>query len=122
MKKVLFVAVLLIPILILSQGVAINTDGSTADNTALLDVKSNSKGILIPRLTTNERNSIASPAIGLTVFDSETFSYWMYRGDVNGGWAELQHNFQNFWTGSGINAYNKNMGNIGIGTNSPTEK
>jgi hypothetical protein len=122
MKKVLFVAVLLIPVLLLGQSVAINNDGSAADNTALLDVKSNSKGILIPRLTTNERNGIVSPAIGLTVFDLGTVSYWMYRGDLNGGWAELQHNYQNFWAGSGTDAYNKNTGNIGIGTNSPTEK
>src|SRR2546422_9622383 len=34
-----------------SQGVAINTSGAPADTSAMLDVASNTKGILIPRMT-----------------------------------------------------------------------
>jgi trimeric autotransporter adhesin len=33
------------------QGMAVNNDGSTADASALLDVKSTTKGMLIPRMT-----------------------------------------------------------------------
>lgn len=122
MKKLLGLLIFFFPLIGLAQNVAINNDGSLPDPTALLDIKSNSKGILIPRLTTAERNGIVSPTIGLTVFDTETVSYWMFRGDVNGGWAELQHTYQSFWDGSGGDVFNKNPGNVGIGTNMPASK
>ncbi|MFN8305800.1 MAG: hypothetical protein U0T79_03415 [Ferruginibacter sp.] len=44
---------------LLAQSVAINTDGSTANTSAILDVKSNTKGILIPRMS--KANEPASP-------------------------------------------------------------
>ncbi len=122
MKKLFFILLLSIPVMMLAQSVAINTDGTVPDNSALLDIKSNSKGLLAPRMTTLERTSIAGPAIGLTVFDLTTFSYWIYRGDLNGGWAELQHNYQNYWTTNGNNIFNNNSGFVGIGTNIPGEK
>jgi len=114
--------VVVLPMMAQSQAVAINADGSQPDGSAILDIKSAGKGILMPRLTTLQRTSIAGPAIGLTVFDTNTFSYWMYRGDLNGGWAEMQHNYQNFWSAAGANIFNSNAGNVGIGTNAPAEK
>lgn len=122
MKKLSSLLTLIFPVMMFAQSVAINTDGAQPNNTAILDIKSNSKGLLAPRMTTAQRTGIVSPAIGLTVFDTETFSYWVYRGDVNGNWAELQHNYQNFWGTSGANIFNTNNGNIGIGTNIPSEK
>lgn len=122
MKKLFSLLFVFLPSLLIAQNVGINNDASQPDNTAILDIKSNSKGLLIPRMTSAERTAIAAPAIGLTVFDTETVSYWMFRGDLFGNWAELQHNYQNFWTNSGTDVYNKNAGNIGIGTNNPTEK
>lgn len=63
-----------------AQSFAINTDGSAANASALLDVKSTAKGILIPRMTKTERNSIAGPATGLMIFqtgpDSIGFHYY----------------------------------------------
>ena len=41
--------------------VSINTDGSTADLSAMLEVKSTTQGVLIPRMTTQQRNLIGSP-------------------------------------------------------------
>ena len=41
--------------------VGINTDNSVPDNSAMLDVKSIEKGILIPRMTTPQMQAIASP-------------------------------------------------------------
>lgn len=62
------------------QSLAVNTDGTTADASALLDVKSNNKGILVPRMTRTERNGIAAPATGLLIFqsgpDSVGFHYY----------------------------------------------
>lgn len=48
--------------------VTVNTDGSAADLSAGLDVKFTDKGVLLPRMTFDQRNSIASPAEGLMVF------------------------------------------------------
>jgi len=51
----------------LSAQVAVNTDGSLPDVSAMLDVKSNSKGMLAPRMTFVQRNAILWPSEGLMV-------------------------------------------------------
>lgn len=43
----------------------INTDSSEPDNSAILDVKSTTMGMLIPRMSFMEQNAIVSPAEGL---------------------------------------------------------
>ena len=48
--------------------VGINTDGSVPDASAMLDVKSTTSGLLIPRMTAADRDNIASPATGLLVY------------------------------------------------------
>jgi trimeric autotransporter adhesin len=63
-----------------AQSMAINNDGSTADASAILDVKSTAKGILVPRMTKLEKSNIAAPANGLLVYqtgpDSTGFHYY----------------------------------------------
>ncbi|MEZ4965144.1 MAG: hypothetical protein R2791_07875 [Saprospiraceae bacterium] len=63
--------------------VAINQDNSAPDPSAMLDVKSSDKGMLVPRMTTAQREAIANPATGLLVFDTDTESFW-YRGSPTG--------------------------------------
>jgi trimeric autotransporter adhesin len=63
-----------------AQSLAINTDGSTANVSALLDVKSSNKGVLIPRLTAVQRIAIATPANGLLVYDTDSTSFTYYNG------------------------------------------
>lgn len=62
-----------------SQGIGI---GSTnpPHSSAALDVNSTTKGLLIPRMTTAERNAIVSPLKGLQVFDNTTNSFWYFNG------------------------------------------
>lgn len=64
----------------ISQSLSINTDGSTANSSALLDVKSTNKGLLLPRMTKTQKNAIATAATGLLVFqtgpDSIGFHYF----------------------------------------------
>ncbi|MEO7768018.1 MAG: hypothetical protein ABIS01_11350, partial [Ferruginibacter sp.] len=50
------------------QSVAINTDKSLPHGSAMLDIKSNTKGLLIPRTSTTSRNAIVSPAKGLLIY------------------------------------------------------
>ncbi len=63
-----------------SQNVGIGT--STPDNSAALEIKDNSKGILIPRMTMAERNNIQNPAEGLMVYQTDsTKGFWYYDGN-----------------------------------------
>lgn len=64
-----------------AQNVGINTDASTPDNSAMLDVKSTEKGMLIPRMTAAQRDLIASPATGLLVYQTDgTSGFYFNQG------------------------------------------
>lgn len=78
----LLVLMLTADMYVFSQSFAINTDGSMANPSALLDVKSNNKGVLIPRLTDAEKYAIASPATGLVIFQSgpDSTGFYYYDG------------------------------------------
>lgn len=114
------------------QGVGINNTNSTPDASAMLDVNSTDKGILIPRMTTTQRTAISSPATGLLVFDNTSTSFWFYNGAA---WTALEsddlgnhiatNNVQldgNWLTNDGDNEgiYVDSDGNVGIGTSTPT--
>ncbi|HLF64605.1 MAG TPA: tail fiber domain-containing protein [Saprospiraceae bacterium] len=68
------------------NNVAINSDGSAPDSSAMLDIKSNSRGLLIPRMTTAQKTAIASPATGLMVYDTDSNTFWCYAGM---SWIEI---------------------------------
>jgi len=53
-----------------AQNVAINNDASLPDNSAILDIKSGTKGLLIPRMNTAAMAAIVNPAKGLLVLDT----------------------------------------------------
>jgi hypothetical protein len=55
-----------------SLAMSMNSAGSAADPaaSAILDMTSTTKGVLPPRQTTAQRNAIASPAAGLSVYNS----------------------------------------------------
>lgn len=60
--------------------------GTTSPNTsAVVDISSSDKGILIPRMSTATRTSIASPAEGLLVYDTTQNAFYYY----SGGWTKL---------------------------------
>ncbi len=68
--------------------VAINTDGSEPDGAAMLDIKSTEKGILIPRMTSAERNAIGISTSGLLVYDLDTESFWYFNNNLS-QWVEI---------------------------------
>src|ERR1017187_6179306 len=53
-----------------AQSVSVNTTGSLADTSAMLDVSSTNKGFLMPRMTTSQQNAIVLPATGLSIFNT----------------------------------------------------
>lgn len=58
--------------------VGINSDGSGPDNSAMLEVKSTTKGLLIPSMTAAQRVAIATPAKGLLVFQTDGVAGFYY--------------------------------------------
>ncbi|MGB1728825.1 MAG: cell wall anchor protein, partial [Crocinitomicaceae bacterium] len=72
MKKILFILMCTIALQLQAQeGVAINNDGSAPDGSAILDLKSTTKGILIPRMTESQRTLISNVATGLLVYQTD---------------------------------------------------
>lgn len=69
---------------LIGQNVGIGTIEPHAS--AMLDVASSEKGMLIPRMSSTQRTAIAAPANGLLVYDTDTASFWFYQGS---GWKNL---------------------------------
>lgn len=67
---------------------------STPDASALLDIASTTKGLLIPRMTEAERDAIAAPANGLQVYVTDLSKIYVY----NGAWVGLS---DGIYAGSG---------------------
>lgn len=64
-----------------NNGVAINETGEEADNSAILDIKSQNQGVLIPRISTSERKLIQNPAQGLIIYNKTRFCLEFYTGN-----------------------------------------
>jgi trimeric autotransporter adhesin len=61
--------------------------GTTAPNTSsILEIKSTSKGVLVPRMTMAQRNAIVSPAQSLIVFQTDSPSGFYY---YDGSWKSM---------------------------------
>jgi hypothetical protein len=80
-----------------SQNVGINAVGTDPDNSAMLDIQSKDKGLLIPRMTLIEKSSIINPANGLLVYQTtDSVGFWYY--DAN-QWVPL---FVSLRAGTGL--------------------
>ncbi len=111
----LWITFLLIMVLAMSasaqQGVSVTTDNTPPDASAIFDVKSTTRGVLVPRMTLVQRNAIATPATGLLIYQTNgTTGFYYYNGTA--------------WTA--ISAAADNLGNhtattnLNLGTNSIT--
>ena len=129
MKNLFFTTLLLFGSFQLSfgqNGVGIGT--MNPDSSAALDIQSNDKGLLIPRMTMAERDSIASPAFGLMVVDINDNSLYFFNGS---DWVALNSidglldgkttaNENSLYLGSlsGFNSDSSAMYNIALGNQS----
>ncbi len=75
-KYFIGVIFLLISVICFSQNVGINQPNP--DPSALLDLTSDSMGLLIPRMTTTDRNNIVSPVEALLIYNTTTQCYEGY--------------------------------------------
>ncbi len=122
MKKATLFFLMLIPVLVFGQNVAITDDANyTADTSAILDVKSLSKGVLIPRLNSTQRQNIFDPAAGLLVFDTDDTCFYYFTGKQ---WLNLSAgNASNIWSRNENSAYlTDTLFKFGVGTAYPSGK
>jgi hypothetical protein len=117
MKKILLSLCIFVHLSMHGQNIAINNTGALPDPKAILDISSNAKGLLIPRMVQTERDAIASPPQGLMIYNTTFNSFQFFNGstwgDIGGSGAATS------WLFSGNNIYNNNSGNVGIGTSTP---
>ncbi|MFK5856750.1 MAG: hypothetical protein QM503_11510 [Bacteroidota bacterium] len=92
--KITFIAFIIVTALsanLLAQGVAINESGTSPDASAILDVTSTAKGLLIPRMTAAQIAAISSPATGLLVYQTDGTQGFYYNSGTSGtpNWIQL---------------------------------
>ncbi|MEM9888901.1 MAG: SBBP repeat-containing protein, partial [Bacteroidota bacterium] len=80
MKKVYLSLSFCLFIFALRAQVAINENNTNPDASAMLDVSSTDKGLLVPRMTTEERDLIESPAEGLMIYNTSDSCFNYYTG------------------------------------------
>lgn len=92
-KNLLFLPFLLCAAVLVLTGVTATAQNNVGigtpspDASAILEVQDNSRGVLVPRLTTAQRNSVAAPANGLLVYDTDLNCFHFF---VSGtGWQSL---------------------------------
>ena len=88
-KKILLLSIFLGCITYISaQGVKIGENTNPADASAMLDVESISKGLLIPRMTSTNRDGISTPATGLMIYNTTDNTFQFYDGSAWVGLGE----------------------------------
>lgn len=120
----------------------VGINNSNPAPSSALDVTSTNRGVLLPRLSTTQMTSIASPAMGLAIYNTDSSTFCVYTGSAwvrlltsaSAGTASsgtitesdpkvgsLSTNFLPVWNGTTLEnsrMYQRN-GNIGIGTSTP---
>lgn len=77
-----------IPVLCFGQGNNVGIGTTTPDNSAVLDISSVNKGVLVPRLNTQQRQNIPIPADGLLVYDIDLDCFFFYQSSSS-SWQSL---------------------------------
>lgn len=116
-KIVLFCLIFICPFLVSGQGIIIKDNGIGISedssfiphSSAILDISSDSKGLLIPRMDSATIHSILSPAKGLLAYDTTNNYMWLYSGSV---WKVVN----SFWDLSDTNLYTTKKVGIGVST------
>ena len=109
-------AVMFFCLTVSSAQVGIGTE--TPESSSMLDISSTSKGILVPRMTENQKNAISTPAQGLLVFQTNgTVGFYSYDGS---SWLHLiDGSSKGLYFGPGTGNGNNNLAvgtSMGSGT------
>src|SRR5262249_41625375 len=93
---------------------------TTPDASSLLEIRSTSKGVLVPRMTQAQRNAIVTPATGLLVYQTnKTPGFYYYNGSswssVSGGANTSLSNLSNP-TAVNVDALPKTDNTVSLGS------
>jgi hypothetical protein len=91
------------------QGVGISEVSIVPHPSSILELRSDLRGLLVPRMTTAERDAILNPANGLIVYNEEHNSLNIYE-EGPGTWRIIFSGFS-----SGVNSVTGTMNRISIG-------
>lgn len=87
MKRILFLTLIFLSVCSLkAQNIGIGTPSPNAS--AQLDISSTTKGVLMPRLTTAQRNAIVNPAEGLMIYNTTIDAPEVYSTQT-GFWSKM---------------------------------
>ncbi len=116
MKLILCCLLLICSQYLLAQSVGIGTTIPNAS--AQLDISSNSKGLLIPRMNTSVINTISNPAKGLMIYDSALNRLVINTGTASSpGWQQVGNS--SGWNLTGNSGTNPSTNFIGTTDNNP---
>ena len=91
-----------------AQGIAVNGDGADPDASAILDVKSTTKGFLAPRMTLAQRDAIVTPATGLIIYQTDGVTGFYF---YNAGWKPVADHLGNHIATQNIQLNNNRLTN-----------
>jgi Chaperone of endosialidase len=114
MKKQLLIIVTILGFVSgLNAQVGVNSTGAAPHPSAMLDVSSTTKGLLIPRMSTTDKNNISPKPAGLFLYDNSINRFQLWNGIswMGGEWTTVGNDIVTF-----------NPGNVGIGNGSPQNK
>lgn len=80
MKTILFSAGLLLASTSFAQNKNVGINTNTPDPSAVLHLESDDQGLLVPRLTTLQRDAIAAPAVGLIIYHTDELQEEIWNG------------------------------------------
>ncbi len=81
MNRVLMILSMLLTVVLplrAQNGVAVNQSGAVANDYAILDVSSTTKGLLIPRMTQAQIGNVDNPVNGLMVFNTDDDKLYIF--------------------------------------------
>lgn len=111
MNKFLYITIFCIYSITGYAQIGINTENT--DPSAVLDIESTTKGVVLPRLTTTDKEAIVSPATGLTVYDTTKKCLSMNVGtETTPNWICATQNATRFFYMPSINIATPSLGAV----------
>jgi hypothetical protein len=87
--------------------------GASVSSDAVVNIISTSKGILVPRMTTTQRNAIGSPSTSLLIYNTTTTQYELYTGST---WQSLASYINGTFTVTGAASLQSTLNVTGSST------
>lgn len=112
-------------ILTINMNAQVGIGTITPNSSAMLEINSNTKGLLLPRMTSAQISSISLPSKGLLVYQTDGVEGFYYNSGIPPApnWAPLSlPPTASGWSLIGNDIVNSNTGNVGIGTTTPLSK